>query len=107
MSVFMTATGKGDPRAWEQFARENPEKMQEVLEAAKSHGLIAHRFYGSDDGGSVMALDEWPDRQSFEAFFQEKQADIGSMMQAAKVSGQPSPMFWTELTTGDAFGWGV
>ncbi|NUR29522.1 MAG: hypothetical protein HOV83_27360 [Catenulispora sp.] len=107
MSVFMSMQAKGDARAWEQFAGDNPEKMQQVLESAKSHGLIAHRFYGSDDGANVLILDEWPDRQSFESFFQENESDIRSMMGAAQVSGQPTPMYWSELATGDAFGWGA
>jgi hypothetical protein len=36
------------------------------IETAKKHGLIAHRFYGSEDGSKVLVVDEWPDRQSFE-----------------------------------------
>ena len=71
MSVIMMLEGTGDPKRLEQFAAENKDKMQAVLEAAKRHGLIAHRFYGSDDGGRLMVLDEWPDRQSFESFFRE------------------------------------
>jgi hypothetical protein len=51
--------------------------MQGILEAAKRHGLIAHRFYGSDDGGSLMVLDEWPDRQSFESFSKSRSPRSG------------------------------
>ena len=106
MSVFMTLQVSGDPKALEKFARDNPEKMQEVLEKAKSHGLVAHRFYGSD-GGNLLVLDEWPDRQSFEAFFQEVESEVRPMFEAAQATSEPAPMFWKELTTGDAFGWGV
>ena len=107
MSVIMTFDVTGDPKKMEQFASENKEKMQAVLEAAKGHGLIAHRFYGSDDGGRLMVLDEWPDRQSFETFFREQQAEIGPMMEAAGVTSQPEPACWNELATHDSFGWGA
>ena len=107
MSVFMTLTVDGDPKGAEQWAADNTDKMQSILEAAKRHGLIAHRFYGSDDGRKVMVLDEWPDRQSFEAFFQEQQPEIQSLFDAIKPTGEPQPIYWKELNTGDAYGWGV
>jgi len=107
MSVIMTLKAAGDPKALEQYALDNVEKMKGVLEAAKRHGLIAHRFYGSDDGGSVMVLDEWPDRKSFESFFQEQESDIRPMLEAARVTAQIEPTFWRELKTHDAYGWGV
>ncbi|MCX4882277.1 hypothetical protein [Streptomyces sp. NBC_00078] len=107
MSVIMTFKVVGDPKGVEQFASANTEKMQTVLEAAKRHGLIAHRFYGSDDGGSLMVLDEWPDRQSFESFFQEQGSEIRPMLEAAGVAGPVEPSFWRELTTRDAYGWGA
>jgi quinol monooxygenase YgiN len=105
LSVIMTLNVTGDPKKMEQFASENKEQMQSVLESAKEHGLIAHRFYGSDDGGKLMVLDEWPDRESFESFFRENEGEIGPMMEAAGVTSQPEPAFWNELTTHDAFGW--
>ena len=106
MSVIMTVQVAGDPKALERFASDNKEKMQAILGAAKRHGLIAHRFYGSDDGDSLMVLDEWPDRQSFESFFQEQAGEIGPMFEAAGVSSQPEPKVWNELATIDAYGWG-
>jgi hypothetical protein len=107
MSVILTLQVAGDPKAVEQFASDNPEKMQGVLEAAKRHGLIAHRFYGSEDGGSVMVLDEWPDRQSMESFFQEQESEIQPMFEAAGVTAAIEPTFWRELATHDAYGWGA
>ena len=107
MSVIMTLAVAGDPKAVEPWASDNPEKAQRILEAAKRHGLIAHRFYGSEDGGSVMVLDEWPDRQSFESFFQEQDSEIRPMFEAAQVTAQIEPMFWRQLETHDAFGWGA
>jgi len=107
MSVIMTLELTGDPKGLEQFASQNKDKMEAVLEAAKQHGLIAHRFYGSDDGGKVMVLDEWPDRQSFESFFREQESQIRPMMEAAGATSEPTPVFWQELSTHDVFGWGA
>jgi len=107
MSVFMTMRASGDPHALEQYAQEHPKEMQGVLDAAKNHGLIAHRFYGADDGGGMMVVDEWPDKQSFEEFFREQESVIMPMMAAAHVTGRPEPTFWEELATGDAVGWGA
>jgi hypothetical protein len=105
MSVIMTLQVTGDPAAMEQWAKDNPDKMQAVLGAAKRHGLVAHRFYGSDDGANLLVIDEWPDRQSFEAFFQEQEPEIRPMFEAARATGQPAPMYWRQLSTGDAYGW--
>ena len=107
MSVIMTLELTGDPKGLEQFAGQNREKMQAVLAAAKQHGLIAHRFYGSDDGGRLMVLDEWPDRQSFESFFQEQESQIRPMMEAAGATAEPEASFWHQLATKDEYGWGA
>ena len=107
MAVIMSLKVEGDQKGVERFASENAETMQSVLDAAKRHGLIAHRFYGSDDGGSLMVLDEWPDRQSFESFFKEQESEIRPMFEAARVTAQIEPTFWRELATHDAYGWGV
>ena len=105
MSVIMTLEVNGDPKAMEQFASENRDKMEAVLEAAKSHGLIAHRFYGSDDGTKLLVLDEWPDRESFEAFFREQESQIAPMFEAVRATNNPDPTFWQVLETHDKFGW--
>jgi hypothetical protein len=107
MSVIMTLKATGDPKALEEYASESTEKMKRVLEAAKRHGLVAHRFYGSEDGSGLMVLDEWPDRQSFESFFREQESEIRPMFEAAGVTAQIEPTFWRELSTHDAYGWGA
>ena len=107
MSVIMTLQVVGDPKALEQFASDNTKKAQGIREAAKRHGLIAHRFYGSEDGDRLMVLDEWPDRQSFESFFKEQESELRPMFEAARVTAQIEPAFWRELATHDAYGWGV
>jgi len=107
MSVIMSLELAGDPKGLEQFASQNEDKMEAVLEAAKRHGLIAHRFYGSDDGSKVLVLDEWPDRQSFESFFEEQGPQIRPMMEAAGATSEPAPTIWRELATHDVYGWGA
>jgi hypothetical protein len=52
-----------------------------------------------------MAVDEWPDAESFQAFFDEAQPDIGPVMQATGVTSQPNVTFWRTLETNDAVGW--
>lgn len=103
MSVIMTVWSPGDPQKIEEYAAANPEEMRSVVESAKSHGLIAHRFYGSE--GQIMVIDEWPDEQSFQAFFAENQQRIGPMFEAAGAPGEPGINFWRKLETGDAVGW--
>jgi hypothetical protein len=107
MSVFMTLKIPGNAQAMEQYAKDNPERLAQIVDAAKRHGLIAHRFYGTQDGNGIMVLDEWPDRQSFEEFYTEQEPAIRPIMEAAHVTGQPEPSFWEELSTGDAYGWGA
>jgi heme-degrading monooxygenase HmoA len=107
MSVIMALQVTGDPNGVEQFASGNRAAVQAIVEAAKKHGLIAHRFYGSEDGSKVMVLDEWPDRQSFESFFREKETEIRPMFEAARVTSDIQPSFWRELETHDKVGWGA
>jgi hypothetical protein len=102
MSVIMTLRVPGDPKAVERMAQEDPERMQRITGLAKSHGLIAHRFYGSEN--QLLVIDEWPDAESFRRFFAEAEADVGPMMQAA-ATGEPEITFWTKLETGDDVGW--
>jgi quinol monooxygenase YgiN len=103
MSVIMTMVAEGDPGRLEQFAAANPEKMAAIRDHAVEHGLIAHRFYGA--GGQIMVIDEWPDEQSFLDFFAHMQAEIGSMMGEAGITGEPHPVFWRKLEAHDDYGW--
>lgn len=69
MSVIMTLRVKGDPEKLESIAAKDPDRIHGIADKAKEHGVIAHRFYGSDDG-QIMVVDEWPDPRSFQAFFE-------------------------------------
>ena len=104
MSVIVTLRFTGDAAKLEEFAAANDGHMQGIVEAAKGHGLIAHRFYGTDDG-KFMVVDEWPDPESFQAFFAEQQPQIEPIMQAAGVTSEPEVVFWRKLETDDDYGW--
>jgi hypothetical protein len=102
MSVIMTLVVAGDSKALERVAQDDPARLSRILEHAKSCGLIAHRFYGSE--GKLMVIDEWPDAESFQRFFAEQQPTIGPIMKQV-ATGEPEITFWTKLETGDDVGW--
>ena len=104
MSVIMTMSVQGHPAKMEQIAGENPDRIRSIAERAKSHGLIAHRFYGSDDG-QIMVVDEWPDPGSFQQFFEEATPEIQPIMQEVGASSEPRITFWRKLETHDDVGW--
>ncbi|HZD86540.1 MAG TPA: hypothetical protein VE088_00875 [Gaiellaceae bacterium] len=104
MSVIMTLQMHGDPDRLEAFAAENQDSIRGISDKAKEHGLTAHRFYGSDDG-QIMVVDEWPDVQSFQRFFEEMAPTIGPMFEAVGVTEEPRPTFWRKLDTHDEVGW--
>jgi len=103
--VIVTMLMQGDPAALESFAAENPEKMSGIRDHAVEHGLIAHRFYGSDDG-QILVVDEWPDADSFQSFFAHMQGEIGPMMAAVGITSEPQTVFWRKLESHDDYGWG-
>ena len=102
MSVIMTMRISGDPDKLERHATENADAIRGIAERAKGHGLIAHRFYGSE--GQILVVDEWPDPESFQRFFEAEQASIGPMMEQFATS-EPEITFWRKLETGDDVGW--
>jgi hypothetical protein len=102
MSVILTFRVAGDPDKLEQLAAENGDALREIAESAKEHGLIAHRFYGAD--GQIMVLDEWPDPESFQRFFESERSRIEPMMQQV-ASSEPEITFWRKLATHDDVGW--
>jgi hypothetical protein len=105
MSVFMTMIVKGDPSGLERSAAENADAVAAIRDHAVEHGLIAHRFYGSE--GQILVIDEWPDAESFQEFFAHMGPQIAPMMEAAGATEEPRPVFWQELETHDAYGWGA
>ncbi len=105
MSVIMLLRMKGDPKRLEEVASSNPDRLRSISERGKSHGVIAHRFYGAGD--EIMVIDEWPDEQSCQNFFGEMQGEIGGLMQEVGVEGRPTPEFWHKLESHDEVGWGA
>jgi hypothetical protein len=103
MSVIMTLVFRGDPEKLEQYASENEGHLRGISDQAQSNGLTAHRFYGSD--GQIMVVDEWPDAESFQRFFEAAMPQIGPVMEAVGVTEEPTPTFWRTLDTGDEVGW--
>jgi quinol monooxygenase YgiN len=99
----MTFRVAGDPDKLEQLAAEKADVLNGISERAKGHGLIAHRFYGTE--GQIMVVDEWPDPASFQQFFESERATIEPMMQQV-ATGEPEITFWRKLETGDDVGWG-
>jgi quinol monooxygenase YgiN len=104
MSVIMTLRIKGDPKKLEERAASDPGAMQAIADEAKKAGVIAHRFYGSDDG-QIMVVDEWPDRQSFQRFFEANRAQIEPMMAEVGATSEPEILFWRKLESHDEVGW--
>ena len=104
MSVLVTIWMRGDAKKLEQIAVDDPSRMRSIAERGREHGAIAHRFYATDDG-DVMVIDEWPDAESFNRFFESMQAEIGPLMQEAGVTSEPAVRFWRKLETGDDIGW--
>jgi heme-degrading monooxygenase HmoA len=106
MSVIMTMHLKADAKKLEEIAGQDPDRIRSIADAAKGAGLIAHRFYGSDDG-QVMVIDEWPDAQSFQRFFEEQSSKIQPLMEESGLQSEPEVTFWQKLETGDDVGWGA
>ncbi len=104
MSVLVTIWMRGDARKFEQIAADDPDRMRSIADRAKGHGVIAHRFYATEDG-DVMVIDEWPDAESFTRFFESIQSEIGPLIEEAGVTGEPAVRFWRKLETGDDIGW--
>lgn len=100
MSVMMALRIEVDPVRFEQATKENADQLMAIIEQAKQRGLIHHEFYAGDS--AVMAVDEWPDEQSFLGFFEAAGPQIGDLMsKAGGVSSQPQPTFWRPLDTPD------
>jgi hypothetical protein len=104
MSVIMTLRVHGDPKELERRAAANPDAIRAISDRAKAHGVIAHRFYGSEDG-EIMVIDEWPDPESFQSFFAEARSEIEPLMREVGATSEPEVTFWHKLESHDEVGW--
>src|ERR1051325_2989475 len=101
MSVILTFRVAGDPDKLEQLARDH-DALRPISARAKEHGLIAHRFYGAE--GQIMVLDEWPDAESFQRFFESEREEIEKAMSEG-ATGEREITFWRKPDTHDDVGW--
>jgi hypothetical protein len=98
MTVLMTLRVAADAQKLTAYARSHQDELLAIIEKAKGHGVISHKFYGSAD--EVLVVDEWPDEASFQAFFGES-PEIQNILVGADARGEPVVTFWTKLDTGD------
>jgi len=102
VSVLMVLRVPADPEALKQAAQENRDALLGISERAKGRGAIHHDFYAGT--GECVVVDEWDSPESFQSFFEEEGANIGSLMAAAGVQGEPGrPQFYEKLSLGDEF----
>ena len=86
MSVIVIGHMTVDPANVEKLWADRKADFETVAKEAKAAGAIHHRW-GFGEGGIVI-IDEWPDAESFQKFF-ENQPTIPELMQAANVQGPP------------------
>jgi hypothetical protein len=101
MSVFMTLRVKADPSRLEAMYEADPQRFASVAAKGKSMGASYHRFAASDD--EILVIDEWPDEQTFHAFF-DSTPEIPKIMADAGVSSEPVITFHRRLQLGDDIG---
>jgi len=59
------------------------------------------RAFAAGDG-EILVIDEWPDAESFQRFF-ESQTEIPRIMQEGGAKGAPEISFYRKLDTPDIF----
>ena len=74
MSVYVTMRVTADQAAFEQAVADHADAIDRIMGIAKTNGLIGHRWFRGE--GAVMAVDEWPDAESFQAFMGEAEAEM-------------------------------
>jgi hypothetical protein len=105
MSVYVTLRISVDPAAFEKVAAAELDAMHRIMELAQTGGLIAIRWLRGEN--EVMAVEEWPDVETFQAFFDAAGPEIGPLMAAAGVTAPPEVTIWGHVAIDDVFGWGA
>jgi hypothetical protein len=101
MPVITILRVPGDPADLERYAAgPGGQVMVRISEAAKSAGAIRHTFAGGEN--EVLVVDEWPDEETFQAFF-TGQPEIADVMREAGAQGPPQTSFYRKLNTPDQF----
>ena len=101
MSVLVLLRMKGDASQVEKMAADDPAMLKTIVDRATSHGLLRHRFFGTND--EIVVVDEWPDEASFQKFF-ESSPEIPKLLEAAGVTSAPEILFARQLDVNDAVG---
>jgi hypothetical protein len=101
MAVMMIMRVQGNPEDLERYA-EGPggDVMRRIADAGRAAGGNRHCFAGGDN--EVVVIDEWPDEESFHAFF-ANQPDIADVMRNGGAQGPPQISFYRVLNTPDQF----
>ena len=101
MAVITILRIPGNPSDLERYAAgPGGQIMQRISQAGKAAGAIRHTFAGGE--GEILVIDEWPDQQSFEAFF-ASQPEIADVMRDGGAQGEPVTTFYSKLDTPDQF----
>jgi hypothetical protein len=103
VSTIVTVWMQGDPDRFEAVAAENEDTLREIRDRAVEAGVIAHRVYGS--AGQIMMIDEWPDPETFERFFESIEDDLAPLLEAVGLQGEPAVNVWRKLDSRDEYGW--
>lgn len=98
MTVLMTAAFDVDATKLEDVGRQDRESLRRISARAKEYGLIAHRFYGNENG--VLVVDLWPDEASFQKFYAAS-PDIAEVMGKAGATSAPQITFYRDLAVDD------
>ena len=100
MSVIVIGHMSVDPANVERLWRDNRADFEAIAAAARSAGAIHHQWGFGD--GQVVIIDEWPDAESFQQFF-EGQPKIAELMAAGGVQGPPTFEIIESKTGPDSF----
>jgi quinol monooxygenase YgiN len=98
MSVFVNVRIKVNPDALLKAS----DQLPPIAERAKAAGCLHHRFLASEEGDTVVVVDEWDSKEAFQKFFEEGE-DVRAMMGSAGVTEPPKVTFWRPLDTPDQF----
>lgn len=96
----MTMRVQGDTALFRQFVADEPDRLQQIGEDARSRGCLHHRFGVGD--GFVLVIDEWESPEHFQRFF-EGNPQIEAAMRDAGAQGEPEVTFSEAIQTPDQF----
>jgi len=101
MSVIVLVRIPGNPADLERYAAgPGGDVMRRIAEEGKAAGAVRHSFCAS--GNEIIVVDEWPDEESFQAFFANQQ-EIPNVMRDGGAQGPPEITVYRKLNTPDQF----